>query len=292
MAINTIKLFVIALVFTSVVSANAQSYSPFDTTNISWNEFYETEDPVNISFMDYFVSGDTIIGNYRYHKIFQTYNYDTKYVGAFRESNKVVLYIGMDYWWFDTDTSVILYDFTKNIGDTVYTGKFHRNIIVEIDSIPVSEGYRKRFKTDYGEDWIEGIGSTRGFLFPMTMIPTMFWHTELVCFKHNEDVIYLNPDFLDCTTRIVSSVNDAGVENTLEVYPNPAEREGIVSIKTKDMTITKTQLYNQLGILLATTNCLEKKEIQINMRDYAPGIYILLVFKSNQDITKMKIVVK
>jgi hypothetical protein len=198
----------------------------------------------------------------------------------------------MDYWGFDTDTATVLYDFTKNIGDTVYTGAFEWNIIAEIDSIPVSEGYRKRFKTEYGEEWIEGIGSTRGFLFPMTMRPTMFWYTQLVCFKHNDEVIYLNPDFSDCTTRIVSSVKDAGLRDDVEVYPNPVEKGQLVSVKASKSPISKIQLYNQSGELVSVITYPGKNEILLDTRGCLPGVYLLRIVNSNRDISLRKIVVK
>ncbi len=286
------NLLLITIIIASVISVNAQKYSPFDTTNINWNEFYETEDTEHLSILGYFISGDTLILDDSYHKIFRASDFDTVYIGAFRESNKEIFYIGQDYWGFDTYTPVVLYDFTQNIGDTIHTGTFHRNIILDIDSIPVSEGHRKRFKMYDDQYWIEGIGSTRGFLYPITDIPTMYWRSELICFKRNEDVIYLNPGFTDCTTRIVSSQFDVEVEDRVEIYPNPVEREGILSLQTYDSPIVGVRLYNQLGLLLSIANCNDKGKMQMDIGNYASGVYILLVFKSDQEIINMKVVIK
>lgn len=288
------KLQIILIVFILVDYMNAQEYNPFDTTHISWNEFYESGDwgPDNTLFSSYFISGDTIMENYKYFKIYTSSANDSIYVGAFREYNKVVLYNGLDYWSFNTDTSVVLYDFTKNVGDTVHTGTYHRSVIVEIDSISISEGYRKRYKMEDDQYWIEGIGSTRGFLFPITASPTMYWHSELICFKYMENMIYLNPGFTDCTTSIVSSVNDLGTNNSIEIYPNPVERGRDIIIKSTKIPIAKIQFYNQLGTLLSSINCSKKNAVQINMADYEPGVYIALIFETNEEVIKRKIIIK
>lgn len=288
------KLQIILIVLTIVNNMNAQEYSPFDTNHVSWNEFYESGDwgPDNILFSSYFISGDTLIDNHKYFKIYTPSDKDSIYVGAFREYNKVVLYYGLDYWGFNTDTSVVLYDFTKNAGDTIHTGTYNQSVIVEIDSISISGGYRKRYKMEDDQYWIEGIGSTRGFLFPMTAIPTMYWHSELICFKHMENMIYLNPGFIDCTTRIVSSVNDLGTNNSIEIFPNPVEIGRDIIIKSSIIPIAKIQFYNQLGTLLSSINCSKKNAVQINIADYEPGVYIVLIFETNEEVIIRKIIIK
>jgi hypothetical protein len=288
------KLQIILIIFILVNNLNAQEYYSFDTTQVYWNEFYESGDwgPDNIFFSSYFISGDTLIDNHKFFKIYTLSDNDSIYIGAFREFNKLVLYNGLDYWGFNTDTSIVLYDFNKNLGDTVHTGTYHQSVIVEIDSIPISGAYRKRYKMEGDQYWIEGIGSTRGFLYPMTAIPTMYWHSELTCFKQMENMVYLNPSFTDCTTRIVSSVNDLGTNNSIEIYPNPSERGRDIIIKSTKITIAKIQFFNQLGTLLSSINCSKKNLVQIDIADYEPGVYIALIFGTKGEVIKRKLVIK
>ncbi|MFW9989179.1 MAG: T9SS type A sorting domain-containing protein [Candidatus Odinarchaeota archaeon] len=200
------RLFISVLLITLLqIVLLAQEYYPFDTSNVVWNELKESSMgdtyPPNKIIETFYISGDTIIDNHRFHRIFiDGFNYST-YVGSFREENKKVYYIGVDYFGFESDSVVLLYDFSKHINDTIYTGTWHRVVIEDIDSILVGNAYRKKYHMDDGQCWIEGIGSTFGFLFPMTDIPTMYWKSELICYKHNDSLLYLNPDYLDCFTE-------------------------------------------------------------------------------------------
>jgi len=107
---------------------SAQKYYSFDTINISWNEIKEINgamSPPNKIIESYFISGDTLIEDNAYFKIYRKSDNDSNYIGCFREKEKKIFYIGVDYFDFDTDSAILLYDFTKNVNDTVYTGTWH-----------------------------------------------------------------------------------------------------------------------------------------------------------------------
>jgi hypothetical protein len=188
---------------------SAQKYYPFETSNAVWNELKESgylkesghDYPPNKFIETYFINGDTIINDFKFYKIFIQGSNDSSYVGCFREEDRKVYYNGVDYFHFETDSIILLYDFNKQKNDTIYTGTWHRAVINEIDSILIGNSYRKRFQMDDGQFWIEGIGSNFGFLYPMTEIPTMYWRSELICYKHNDSLLYLSPNYIDCNTE-------------------------------------------------------------------------------------------
>jgi hypothetical protein len=188
---------------------SAQKYYPFETTNVVWNELKESgylkvsgyDYPPNKFIETYFINGDTIINDFKFYKIFIQGSNDSSYIGCFREEDRKVYYNGVDYFHFETDSIILLYDFNKQKNDTIYTGTWHRSVINEIDSILIGNSYRKRFQMDDGQFWIEGIGSNFGFLYPMTEIPTMYWRSELICYKHNDSLLYLSPNYIDCNTE-------------------------------------------------------------------------------------------
>ena len=200
----------------------AQKYHQIDTSNVVWNELKESSlmdtYPPDKYIETYLISGDTTIDNRRFYKIFIQESNDSTYVGCFREEDKKVYYSGADYFGFETDSVVLLYDFNAQEKDTLYTGTGHRVVIENIDSILIVNSYRKRFQLNDGQYWIEGIGSTFGFVFPMTAIPTMHWRSELICYKHNDSLLYMSPNYFDCYTEKQNSIIDTNKKWYTHIY--------------------------------------------------------------------------
>ncbi len=201
---NRLIISVILVILLHEVSI-AQKYYPIDTSNVVWNELKEscsgnTYPPYKF-IETYFISGDTIIDNLRFYKIYIRESNDSLYGGCFREEDKRIYYTGADYFGFEIDSVVLLYDFNKQKNDTLYTGTWHWVVIDDIDSILIGDSYRKRFQMNDGQYWIEGIGSTFGFLYPMTDMPTYYWRSGLICYKHNDTLLYLSTNFVDCYTE-------------------------------------------------------------------------------------------
>ena len=69
------------------------------------------------------------------------------------------------------DTSVkVLYDFNLQLGDTAYMDQDEPVLVYQIDTVLLEGGPRRRFSLGNGETWIEGMGSTEGFLRPFLWI--------------------------------------------------------------------------------------------------------------------------
>jgi hypothetical protein len=272
-------------------TTEAQEYTSFDTANISWYEREESgEPPVDVKINKYFVNGDTVINNSKYFKIYQEDSGNKNYIGCFREKNKIVYYRGYDYHHFNTDSAVVLYDFTKGIGDTLYTGPYHReNIITEIDSVLVDGSYRKRYIMEHGAKWIEGIGSTYGFRYPMTEIPTAYWKCELSCFKKNQNVIYLNPQFQDCTT--LTGISKHTQEKTFTVYPNPVINN-VILFKFNSFDVEKITITNYAGKIYDKIQVNGKRLINISTGNYCSGLYFYAVYSKQGKKHTGKIIVK
>ena len=287
------KLLLVMIVSILLNNLVAQDYYPFDTTLICWNELKESGDdlPDHRMIESYFISGDTLITNYKFFKIYKIIDNDSIYMGAFRESNKKILYVGRDYFDFTSDTSVVLYDFTKNVDDTVHTGSWHWAVICEIDSILISGIYRKRYTLNDNQYWIEGIGSTNGFFFPITEQPTMYWHSELICFNRNNNIIYLNPNFIDCTTAKASSITDLEENDLIHIYPNPSNFKGEINIKSEGAHMNRILIFNALGYLVESSNCISKRETKIDISDYLSGIYVIKIIDTNEKVYYQKFVV-
>jgi len=108
---------------------------------------------------------------------------------------------------------IILYDFSLGIGDTINSSKdslfynwhyYDTLVIYDIDTIHIGNTLRKvyYFEKYYWVSWIEGIGNTRGLLFTSGDIPNSGLYGNLICFKQNNEVLYLNAR--DCMPPITS----------------------------------------------------------------------------------------
>lgn len=126
----------------------------------------------------YTISGDTIINQISYHKLWECdrFNNLLTNLGFLREEDKKIYYrVHISLCRF-TENEILLYDFTKQVGDTIkhvtQNGQtFTTTHIIAIDTILIEGKYRKRYKvvqywsSSIPDSWVEGIGSiTNGLL--------------------------------------------------------------------------------------------------------------------------------
>lgn len=290
------QFLLIGILILAQIELVAQNYFPFDTVGTSWNELKEYgsgKSGPEKWIESYYVSGDTLIKTIKYFRVYKKTESKNYYVGCFREKNKIVSFIGTDYFGFKTDSAVVLYDFTKKIDDEVHTGVWHVSKITAIDSIKISENYRKRYTLSDGQKWIEGIGSTSGFFYPITLIPTKtYWYSELACFKKNEIVIYLNPNFSDCTTQIHQNISDLKEESHFKIYPNPSKIKNEVTIESENISIDRIEVISLSGQLLKTYNGGKVNKMIINTCGLLSNIYILKIVDSNGNSYTYKLVIE
>jgi len=243
-----ISLFLITLLQTAVFT---QEYYPIDTSDVIWNELKESSSgdtyPPDKLIETYLIDGDTTINDLRFYKIFLKGTDGNSYIGCFREKDKKVYYTGVDYFGFETDSVILLYDFSKQENDTIFKGSVHQVVIIDIDSILINHSYRKRFQMDDGEYWIEGIGSTFGFLYPMTAIPVMYWKSELICYRHNDSLMYISPNYFDCLTEKQYSIIDTDKiwYTHIYVYNDWSVDTEVIGIGN-DITVNDTTYYKLL----------------------------------------------
>lgn len=225
------------------LSLKSQNYVPFPTENVNWNVFYAgscSETPPDTVLIRYTILGDTTINEIQYSKLCvesgDTINPKIQTIGGLREDNKRIYYIGQTLLGGGFDEEYLLYDFTKQIGDTIkhdsYGGFY--SVVLDIDSVQIDNSYRKRFEVDnhwfyQNPDYIiEGIGSVKnGLLGHISDIPTCGSHYwEHVCFRENGVVKYLNPSFNDCfPSNLLTGLERPEYTTDLDIYPNPFKNE-------------------------------------------------------------------
>lgn len=283
----------------------SQNYVPFPTENVNWNVYYvgtcEERDP-DTTLLRYAIHGDTTINEVEYKKLClesgDTINPKIKAVGGLREENKKVYYNGRTLLAGTDGKEYLLYDFTKQIGDTIKhnpQGWFF-SVIFDIDSVLIDGAYRKRYEVD--NHWyyhnpdhiIEGIGSVKngllGHISDITTCGTHYW--EFICFKENGEVKYLNPSFNKCFPgNLLMGANLTKADSQIRIYPNPTNQNlhienntnGNLSVKIIDIngrTIVEQQL-NEI-----------KTIIKLNVQ---AGIYnVLITNKNGQKVRTQKVI--
>lgn len=202
----------------------------FPTTDAIWNIKIDGKEHY------YGLSGDTVIDAISYNKLYllndTTLNLDSgdEYIGGFRQEGKKVwllpysdYYINYDYPQYPNPKETLLYDFSKNMGDTIWhniSPNIYGWIVGDsisasiITSIDTDEQGRKIYHTQgnsrlsdgslvrMGRDdsWMEGIGSIEHGLFWFLCPKTVggFPVFQLACFKQGSEVKYRNNPECNC----------------------------------------------------------------------------------------------
>jgi hypothetical protein len=265
----------------------------------------------------YYFTGDTVIGNDNYLKLHYqgsgqhmcsgypsqySHTPDT-YVCALRQDSVA----GKVFVWFkDSLAELLLYDFSLDAGDTIHfiQGGYAYNytvglwqVIDSVDTVSVNGAPRKRLNyTNYNCDWcfdgtnavIEGIGNTRGFIFPRTAPDPNAPKKTLTCVSvdgikiFGADSICFQP--LD---SIGYSFNQAPQFDGID-FSISSETEATVCLHTPLSNDVKTLVVrNILGQRVASTDpeanttCFDKHEL-------SKGIYVISLISNNGTVATIK----
>lgn len=288
------------------IKLQAQEYVPFPDSNAIWSEVFTNEQPFEIETYQYGISGDTIINTIQYQKIYllndTVYPLVTgQYCGAIREdSTKIIFVIDCNCAYPGSgQDEVILYDFSKSIGDTVFVGIDGLGptgylIINYIDSMLIEDDYRKTFHfLGYEEYWIEGMGSTRGLFSPIQAQPPGFQKWKLICFNQDNEVKYLNPEFNTCFP-ILTGINTKELENNnIKIFPHPVINISVIDFMNNTSFMYQyIDFYNIFGQKVNHINIKDRKQIFIKKIDYMPGLYVYRISGQNMKSVIGKIIFK
>lgn len=299
---------IFGLIFIINQSLKSQDYVPFPTENVNWNVFYAgtcKETPPDTSLFRYTIHGDTTINENQYSKLCiettgGTFNPKVRTIGGLRESDKKIYYIGQTIYAGGFDVEYLLYDFTKQIGDTIKHDSYGRftSVVLEIDSVLIGGNYRKRYKVDnhwfyQNPDYIvEGIGSVNnGLLGHISDIPTCGSHYwEHICFKENGIVKFLSPSFSDCfPSNLLTDIAQLDYKTDFKIYPNPFSNK--IQIENKlnyqDLTFKLIDINGKTLIEKIIDN--GKVTLDLNI---SSGLYNALIIDKNGNILITKKVIK
>lgn len=296
---NNLKtlLSLMALIVISNIPLNAQEYEyvPFPTKNAIWSEYYfpggEDEDG---NYERFALNGeDTIINDIVYKKLYLFYdtvfNVNTAtYFGGIREDSNKKVYFKCEQILHElkpmTDLNgfdeMILYDFSLNIGDTINSSKDTLNynwmyddtlVIRNIDMVNIGGKLRKQFQFEnyFWVNWIEGIGNTDGLLFASGDLPFNGLSGSLICFKQNNEVLYLNGN--ECMPLITGIQSNNSEQQSFSIYPNPATQN--INIIFSTTVSGKFNVYSANGKLVYSTQLTKVNETGLLLPCLNSGLY-------------------
>ncbi len=184
-----------------------------------------------------------------YHEVLYSFNeFGTEWAnsGVFlrEEDDKV--------WQVDPDGEFLLYDFSLVVGDAfdihIDDGSVVSTVVIGVDSISMVDGSKRKVilfdSLTQGNhlsdnEWIDGIGSTLGFL----ELPDS--ESVLLCYSEFQELIYDNEDYPNCWIVATEDI----INEEVSIYPNPASGQLFIST---DAQITDVVIRSITGDVVFT----------------------------------------
>jgi hypothetical protein len=288
--------------FSIIVQSSQAQYQPLPMQNAEW---YQDGGIALLScptctFVNYkyYTDGDTLINAQTYVKIkklevpsINDVSLYPAYTGAIRQDtlNKKI-YVVLT----DSTTEHILYDFSLQVGDTnnsvLHTLAsdclgYNTETLYLIDTIQVNGNDHRVFHfqgscTANGVNYIEGIGSDFGLLFPDLMDME---ESHLNCLKINNQPYYPYAN-ANCTLPNTISVNNLDLLLDIRVFPNPTSESLSISLPENSLK-TDGRLFYQTGKEVLRFN-LFGGDNQLDVRELKSGIYTLKIDNQNFKLIK------
>ncbi len=290
--------FSLTLVLSIFISFHsfAQQYFPFPTEDAQWNGLNWVYVPNMVNWLynyEYIQSGDTVINDISYHKIYYENSDagDYFYLGAIREdeNRQIFFFPSLEYpdtdaWHhFPNNTSEhLLYTFDNlEVGMEYEIGSF--NIYIQsIDSILLNDDYRKRYEVHGGmleiEYWIEGIGSDKDLL--SIYSGGQFENTLYTLCYTDTEIYYINsPNGEDsCQYHVPVGIEEKKDDGIL-IYPNPVDK--VLTIEWLDInTPALVNIYNVQGQMLLQ-QVITNKKTKVDLSSFFDGVYFVEIIQGD-----------
>ncbi|MCF8359066.1 MAG: T9SS type A sorting domain-containing protein [Prolixibacteraceae bacterium] len=305
------KKFLLITVLTLPLFTVAQEYQyvPFPDSGAIWSEVfypaYDEGETIQKIYERFAVTGeDTLMNEMLYKKLYIFYDSvfnknNATCIGGIREDSlKKVYYKGERIHMFKPlDNEIILYDFSLEIGDTIWLWDMYNVfdwLIVEyIDTIQIGNTLRKKFLFNFWRSkWIEGIGCLSGLLFAgrddITGLGD-FEDNELICFFQNDTLLYHNYRFHDCFPKLSNS-KDIHTKTALTAYPNPAKGNTILFEWGNDK-IETIEIFSINGKPIANMNVNDQCRLEYSTSKLQTGVYFYKATTSDKIFQTGKFVV-
>ncbi|WP_118976297.1 T9SS type A sorting domain-containing protein [Taibaiella koreensis] len=291
------------------ITAQAQTYVPFPTTNTVWRERFRIDDesPYTIHYYG-LKNGDTILDGMSYHKLYKSTDtlFDaSELIGGIREDDEKKVYFRTLY---PSIPSGLLYDFSLQVGDSVqYDDNMGQNNwrttmhVIATDSVNIGGVYHRRIKFDFlWTNWIEGVGNgLRGLLWYSGTWPNNGTWNDLICFGRDGNWVYHNPasatnpdmPLPGCDEALVGIAGHIIDSKEILFYPQPVVTTSQVSLKG-NAHLQTMMVYDVTGRKVKAYEAGKTNQITISRSGYLPGIYYYRLYTEEGKVAMGKFVVR
>lgn len=256
---------------------------------VSWTEKEVSAFDGSISSHKYKFSEDSIFFSTLYYKelLSSTEQFGSNYTGLnryFREENNRI-------YEYNQNQEILMYDFNLNLNDTFNVENplsqitFPITVNIILDSTLLLNDEHRRTIAMYCKGieptlttWIDGIGSTSGFLSVYNSCAFDI-NTTLNCFYINDTLAYINPESKGCWTTATSNVKTV----SFSIIPNPSKDK--IEIKG-EVDFDKINIYSITGIKMKNF----QKEKIIDVSELRKGLYIIELERKGHSLGKQKFV--
>jgi hypothetical protein len=269
--------------------AQTTIYHQFPDSNAVWNIHYFISCIGTGSAEDFYsikMTGDTLLQNQLYHKLYIPYvestisgdcfgsGYSASYQGAVREdtAERKVYFVPPGQ-----SDEELLYDFTMHVNDTLQgyiasSDISNPSIVQEIDSVLVGNSYRKRWVINpcYGIYLIEGVGSTYGLITGTIPCVLDLWDYQITCFKQDDQMLY--PQNITAC-ELITVIENHEPENQFTLFPNPARTS--LTIQSPEQ-ITSLKIIDITGREIRNSQ-FEVRNSTIDISHLQKGVYVFII---------------
>jgi hypothetical protein len=290
----------------------SQEYLPLPVDDAEWTQLHKlygngnSADYPAPTAVHYSPYSDTLIQGISYTSLYAStgtaFQLDSAYyVGAYRSE-------GAKSWFWEkgADTALLYTDFSLETGDTV---DLHVDctewplcpvfLVASKTLIKLEDGVERRslsihLELEEGQSmyvcqWIEGIGSTLGFLNQLECVMQSFLPVDpqcsysLLCYHEYGQLLYTDPENFEGQCYVenapIGSTDDQGKSPIFNLYPNPASNVVVIDlIGTGNLVNQPFQLYASTGELVLT-GTIEGQNRQLDISTLNAGIYTLLLHR-------------
>ena len=255
----------------------------FEADSVVWKGCLELdiegyENPISESVL----FGDTLVNGVKW-KIYNRWGIK----GLVRTEDAKVFYMYPDDWPYGpTDikgVEILVYDFSLEVGDVFDLWGWGRTV-TSVDSVELNDGRKhKRIRFDNYDysGWIEGLGSEFNdpfeMLFPQA---TMASSPTLMCCHVNDELLYMNPNYLDCEgTRAVQS-NELIESDEVKIFTD----NGVLRVFYAESKFD-VALFNMSGMIVSRQKD-NYSEAVIPLSNLDKGVYVVHVVSSNKSYSQ------
>jgi hypothetical protein len=292
----------LAVLCFSLVIYGGNEYHKFSGKNALWNVLTTGRMGYPHEWQTKYTLGDTVeFKGLKYLELISEVDWYLGAIGGLREDT-----LTKKIYYYDYNQEVVLYNFSLNVGDTIFYGKESTNpqsvyykVVDSIGTIELNGEQRKKWSLttsmyNMKDIWIEGIGSVIrfGLMNPLKPdFPTDASSTYFGCFKYG-NIFYFNREATNsvdcpCSRWLVSVPEVKSESDGVKLYPIPTKDK--LNINLGNTTYDYLEIYSCNSKLIEKTKIDSRETIELNLDNFGKGVYFIK-FSGKDNISLKKIV--